>query len=380
VSTGTHPILETRGLRRLVRRPVIVIVPAPARAVTSRRRKARATVFCGVGFVLAALLGMAAAVETAAPHWRDPEYGHRLRQVRALRAAHPGRPLVVALGSSRTQMGVSPADMGLADEPGSPLVYSFGRSGAGPLLQHLTFRRLLDDGVKPDFLLLEIFPAVLVADGPAEGQLRDHIPRLSAGDLRRLAPYCDDPAALRRAWTESRANSWYSLRLTLMSHWLPGWLPWPHRFDFQWTMLDARGWNPHPCDVVPAAERSKGTDRVRRLYQPMLADYRIGRTTDRVLRDLLGDCRSAGIPAALYLTPEGPAFASWYTPAARAAVDAYVAGLSAEYGVPVFDAAGGFAEDEFADSHHLLKRGAARFSRELAGHIGPWVQSTYRKP
>jgi hypothetical protein len=41
----------------------------------------------------------------------------------------------------------------------------------------------------------------------------------------------------------------------------------------------------------------------------------------------------------------------------------------------VFDAAAGFAEDEFADGHHLLRAGAARFSRTLvAGHIKPWVR------
>ena len=33
------------------------------------------------------------------------------------------------------------------------------------------------------------------------------------------------------------------------------------------------------------------------------------------------------------------------------------------------------AEDEFADSHHLLRSGAARFSRQLVGHIGPWVRA-----
>jgi hypothetical protein len=324
---------------------------------------------------LAAVLGMAAAVETVAPEWRDPEYGHRLRQVRALRAAHRGRPLVLALGSSRTQMGVSPADMGFADEPGLPLVYSFGRAAAGPLMLHLTYQRLRDDGVKPDFLLVEIFPAVLTTDGPAEAQLRLQVPRLSAADLRRLEPCCDDPAALRRAWAGVRANSWHSLRLTLMSHWLPGWLPWPHREDFQWTRLDRYGWLPYPWEVMPPGEREKGTEKARRDYQAVLANFRVGPSSDRVLRDLLGTCRSDGVPAALYLTPEGPAFAAWYTPAARAAVAAYLVELSREYGVPVFDAAGGFAEDEFADSHHLLRGGAARFSRMLGGHVGPWVGS-----
>src|SRR5437868_4991315 len=178
----------------------------PSPAAPSSRRRSRSVVLGGTAFILAALAGMAVAVETAVPQWRDPEYGHRLRQVRHWRQTRPDRPLVVAIGTSRSQMGLSPADMGFADAPGSPVVYSFGQAGAGPLQLLLTFRRLLDDGVRPDFLLIELFPASLAADGPAEVQLEPWLPRLGAGDVRRLAPYCDDPAALRRAWAPNRAN------------------------------------------------------------------------------------------------------------------------------------------------------------------------------
>ena len=90
-------------------------------------------------------------------------------------------------------MAISPADMGFADEPGSPLVYNFGQAGAGPLHMLLTFDRLRDAGVKPDCVLLEFFPAALATDGPAEQVLKTWGPRLGVGDLRRLAPYCDEP-------------------------------------------------------------------------------------------------------------------------------------------------------------------------------------------
>ena len=46
-----------------------------------------------------------------------------------------------------------------------------------------------------------------------------------------------------------------------------------------------------------------------------------------------------------------------------------------ESGVPLFDASKGFAEVEFADGHHLLRSGAARFSRRLADeHLRAWVK------
>ncbi|MDB5313866.1 MAG: hypothetical protein JWO38_8068 [Gemmataceae bacterium] len=330
--------------------------------------------FTGLALVVAAQLGMGLAVETMKPEWRDPEYGHRLHQIRRLRDAHPDRPLVVAVGSSRTLMGLSPAAMGFPDEPGSPLVYNFGQTGAGPLQILLTTFRLLDAGVKPAFLLVELFPAALVGDGPAEDMMKLWGPRLGAGDVRRLAPYAAHPAAVQRTWAGNRLAPWYSLRLTLMNHWRPGWLPTANRIDFQWDRLDPRGWLAYPHDAVPAAEREKNVARAGESYVRQLAGYRIGATSDRALRDILVRCKAGGIPVAFYLTPEGPAFGSWYPPGARETLAAYLGALRREYEVPVFDAAGGFGEAEFADSHHLLPGGAARFSRRLADeYVRGWV-------
>ncbi|MBX9623542.1 MAG: DUF1574 domain-containing protein [Gemmataceae bacterium] len=343
-----------------------------AHAPRSPRHRARSALVLGFCLIVVAQIGLTAAVETVRPQWRDPEYGHRLHRLRELRAAHPDRPLVVAIGSSRTQMGVSPADMGLADEPGSPVVFNFGQAGAGPLHQLLTVRRLLDAGVKPDYLLVEFFPGALVVDGPAEDVMRAWGPRLGLGDARRLGPYCADADALRRRWAADRLAPWHSLRLSLMSHWRPRWVAWPQRLDFQWEMMDRWGFTAYPIDPVPEAKRADGLRLAREQYAPYLGAYRIGATSDRALRDLLGLCRAEGIPAALYLTPEGPEFRAWYAAETRGAVAAYRAGLAAEFGVPVWAAGDDFGEDQFADGHHLLRAGAARFSRRLADHVRTW--------
>ena len=296
--------------------PLVVRVPAPDAPVRTpaRRRRARVAVLAGCALFLAAQLGMGVAVETVRPEWRDPEYGHRLKQLRDLHRTHPGRPLVVAVGSSRTQMGLSPAAMAFPDEPGAPLVYNFGQSGAGPLQLLLTVRRILDAGVRPDYLLVELFPVALIADGPAEQQLKTWAPRLNLGDLRRVAAYTDDPAVLRREWVANRAASWYSLRLSLMSHWLPGWLPWQQRLNFQWEQLDPYGWTPYPIAVVPDNAREAGIIRTRQQHGGTLSNYHVGATSDRALRDILDRCRGEGIPVAFYLTPESPAFRNWYAP------------------------------------------------------------------
>lgn len=327
-----------------------------------RRRAARAGLGCGLIAVVAALVGMGAAVETVKPEWRDPEYGHRLKQLHALRAANPGRPLVLAVGSSRTQMGVSPAAMNRPDA----LVYNFGQSGAGPLRVHLTVERLAAEGIVPDVLLVEFFPAAFAHDGPAEEQLKELTARLSWADVRRLEPFTADAAVLRRRWAADRVNSWHSLRLVLMNHARPGWLPWRDRLTHQWDMMDPFGFTAYPHDEVSDAERDRGVKRVRDQYAGLMSDYKVGAMSDRIFRDLLEGCRERGVRVVMYRTPEGPSFRTLAAPA-EPAVRAYLAGL----GVPVVEPAGDYAETDFADGHHPLRPAAERFSRQLGAALNP---------
>ena len=338
----------------------------PRSHVRSRRNRARVAIFLGFVLMLAAQLGMGLAVETIKPEWRDPEYGHRIKQLRHLHVEHPDRPLVVAVGSSRTLMGLSPTAMRFPEEPGSHLVYNFGQTGAGPLQILLTVFRILDDGVKPDCILIELFPAALVGNGPAEEMVQVWGPRWNAGDLRRLEPYANDPTALARAWASQRIAPWYSLRFPLMNHWQPNWLPMANRLDFQWNGLDSRGWLAYPTRTVPEAERARLVAKAGESYRQQLEHYAIGAMSDRALRDIVARCRHDGIRVAFYLMPEGPVFASWYSPGARETFRSYAAKLSRDAGVPVFDSSEGFVELDFADSHHMLPAAAARFSRKLA--------------
>jgi hypothetical protein len=339
----------------------------------SRRTRARRTLASALAAVLFAHLALALAVETVKPEWRDPEYGHRIKQLRELRRLHPDRPLVVALGSSRTLMAISPRDMNLEEMPGSPLVYNFGQTGAGPLQINLTFQRILADGVKPDFLLVEVFPAALMNDGPAEDLMKAWQPRLNLGDIRRLSPYAAQPDALCRTWAANRAQSWYSLRFCLMNHWQPTWLPVGQRVDYQWGMMTARGWMPMP--PISPALRAETVARARADFEPKLANFRIGVASDRAFRQIAAICRNEGIQLAFFVTAEGPEFQGWYKRPARQKIENYLHSLSAELEAPLFDCSGGFEEAEFADSHHMLPAGAARFSKKLADeYLKSWLR------
>ncbi|WP_157469990.1 hypothetical protein [Gemmata sp. SH-PL17] len=160
---------------------------APRSARTNRGRSAR--VALGIGFGLFALLtgALTIASETVKPELRDPEYVYRLKHVRTWQAERPERPLVLVLGSSRAQMGVSPAAMNFPDEPGAPVVYNFGYRAAPPLVSWLMLARALDDGVKPRAVLLFVGQAETVTGGPAEVQVwprRDGLSGPTSADSR----------------------------------------------------------------------------------------------------------------------------------------------------------------------------------------------------
>jgi hypothetical protein len=265
--------------------------------------------------------------------------------------------------------------MGLPDRPGSPLVFNFGISGAIPVRERLILSRLLDGGVRPAAVVVEVFPATLPIRGPADYLFSDSAAKLTAGDARRLAPYLADPAALRRRWTRERLNTWTSQRPVIAGHLVPDWQPWAMRIDHQWESLTAWGFSPYAGGLVEE-KRAERRERMREEHGKYLAKLRVSELSDRCYRDLVADCRAAGVAVAFVLVPESPAVRDWYAPRSRAVLEEYLHTLTGELGCPVFAAPGGFAEEDFADGIHMLPPAARRFSRDLAErHIRPWLES-----
>src|SRR3954454_9843704 len=159
------PCRFPRPTVRLARRAV-----APRRRSEARMRRRRDQFDPGrrgraaVGWGLLAFL-VAAAAQAAAfdsrPDLYDVEYGARLDLVRARLAEAPGRPLLVAVGSSRLVMAFAPEQLPpvpTADGPDA-LPFNFGHVGAGPIQNLMDVSRMLADGVRPRWLFLEMMPA-----------------------------------------------------------------------------------------------------------------------------------------------------------------------------------------------------------------------------
>ena len=55
-----------------------------------------------------------------------------------------------------------------------PVVFNYGILGAGPVLELLTLRRLLADGVHPDCIIVEAWPYIIGI--PGDRQVSDRYP------------------------------------------------------------------------------------------------------------------------------------------------------------------------------------------------------------
>jgi hypothetical protein len=315
------------SLLRLGGRPA---PPVPATGA-ARRRPARLSLACG-GLLFALLtLALECAAESVRPEWRDPEYGHRLRRIRRWQRERPDRPLVFVLGSSRAQMGVSPAAMEFADRPGVPLVYNFGYREAYPLGAWLQLMRLLDDGVKPAAVVVLLATAESRMDGPAEEEFPRWGSRYSAADLRRLAPYTEDAARCRSGLVAARLRPWEARREALVSDLLPKWQTPATRISHDgWERMDRYGHSPFPeeclTDEIRRAEFARGAR-----YAEAVTARPPGRVTQRAIRDMAARCRAEGIALAVAWAPESPAYrVVAYTPGARAVNEAYERTLAGE--------------------------------------------------
>jgi hypothetical protein len=136
-----------------------------------------------------------------------------------------------------------------------------------------------------------------------------------------------------------------------------------------WKSLDPWGWSNIGLDSQPLVIVPDALELARVTYQQELQNFHMAPMQDRALRDLLSLCRQERIPTVLYLMPEGSIYRSWYAPATRTCLDAYLTGISRELGVPIVNARTWMPDKYFGDSHHLYRRGAILFTQRFGADV-----------
>jgi hypothetical protein len=335
-------------------------------------------------------LGLTAAMEYGLRVLRDPYYAFKASRLRRRlgeadasgTATGAGRPeLVVMVGSSRASDGLRGRliEGDLGRRLGRPVIlFNFGIPGDGPMTELLNVERLLDDGVRPDLLLVEVLPSYLTEQAVAQFDL---IPaeRLGLRDRAVLRRHHMPVGQLRRYSWLCWGLPWYAHRQEMMSVLLPRFLPGFLRQDGA-RNCDESGWIAPPYDPAPAA-RFHASQAALGAYGPSLQNYHLGNPFCPALRAILERCRREHIRAAVLLMPEGTAFRKLYAPGAWDQIGAFLGELSAEYGAPVIDARAWVGDGGFFDTHHLLPEGAAVFTARLAREaLEPLLRGTYARP
>lgn len=371
---------RTNRLLRRVRAVVVVTAPPSRPACGRKARAAAAAIALGFALALGVQLLTGWAVRTDRVPLADPQYTDKFAMLRARPGFASGttdRPTTLLfLGSSRTFDGIDAGAVGpaLARDLGGPVeAFDFAHAGAGPVTTAVYLRRLLADGVTPDAVVIEVHPAFLAAQVTPAPEAKWLNPlRLRPDELplvRELGLPADAPAAHGvRGWL----TPWHEYRTPLIDRYAPAFSTARDRVGLGGA-TDAHGFARVPD--VPDNQRARLRDLTRLQYRECWPDYRPGGSGVKGLRDALETCRTAGVRAALLITPESATFRDWYGPGGSR-IAPLVAELSSEFGAAFFDAREWLVDDLIADGHHLTGSGADAFTARLVRDaLGPWLRS-----
>lgn len=349
-------------------------IPNAALASTTPYRphlltRARSTLACGAVAMVLLQLGLSLALELR-PQIRYPEYGFKLARLRERLRESSGRPLVLLMGSSRTEVGLRAEKFDLAAGEQGPLIFNFALAGAGPIQHLMLLEDLLKEGICPDRLAIEVHPLFLnQICGALREEARIDVHRLGPTDLTVLAQYSEAPSQLRQQWWKWRLVPAHAFRHQLLDCCCSTLCAGPKQYG-GFSHLGPLGWLPFPVRATNKDEHEKMLEHARWEYKDFKAfDFQVTEEPDRAMRTLLSLCRDRAIGVTFYIMPEGSEFQVVYPAEARPRVNAYLAKLRREYEFDLYDATGWMSDASFADSHHLLPEAAEQFSQRFARDI-----------
>lgn len=308
-------------------------------------------------------LAVGAGVDQLWSAIRDPEVEQEIRCLWRHRQAALHRPLVVALGSSRTKYGLRADRLNQEAGPDGPLVYNLAIPASGPVFQHIVLRRVLAAGLRPQLVFLEVMPLSLSRRGgtPLEERMLDPA-RLNAEEMASVYPYYHRTYKAWGPWVAARILPSYRHQAELGNA-LQFDLPSGTIQTGAGLPLETHGWQWMDRPQTAEAVQTK-TQFALSQYESTFDDNTLAPQPAQALRDLLATCRRENLPTALVIPPESTAFRSAYR-ARYTGIEAYIRHVALEFGVPLHDARTWVEDDGFTDGHHLCVKGADRFTERF---------------
>ncbi|MHB1425674.1 MAG: hypothetical protein ACYC3I_21100 [Gemmataceae bacterium] len=292
------------------------------------------------------------------------------KQLHERLAEAPDRPLVLMLGSSRSDWAFQAGRLsGQPGPDGRPLLaYNLAVPTTGPLHEALYLNDLLSEGIRPRLLLVEFVTTHL--NQSQRGLLsEEHFTMaqwLSGHQVLFMQPYFSNKRRMLTGWLESRLASWYAYRCAVHDH-LQGHHSLTNPYDQQAQPMDEWGCRLLYNDPNTPQFRVMRWAGAAKMYGESLKHFRLGPGPVQAMRDVLDRCRREQIPVALVRMPVTKEFHELFPAQARADLDNLFAELSE--GVFVIDASDWLSKKDFDDGHHVRRVGASKYTTRMIEEV-----------
>jgi hypothetical protein len=317
-----------------------------------------------VGFYAIAQIALVCTMENFLPVAFRSLLRAKQERLAEIVANNPDRPLLLALGSSRTEHGLEAERLtDLTASNGQPYIaYNYGLPALGALYSSLSLRETLDAGIHPQLLLVEYLPPLL--NDPKKGCVSEEAwtaaSWLSLPQLVRMWPYFKHPGQKGRDWLEARVAPWYVFRqeIQAVAHGIMR----PTRAIRITVPYNEWGQMREECTWE---ERRRRTDHIYGLFHDSLGTLHVGKGPSKSLHDILDICKREHIQVVFVSMPEATIFHSWYSKDAMSEINDLLADLHDKHGAGVIDASQWIEDKEFLDGHHMTPAGGRIFSARL---------------
>lgn len=328
------------------------------------RRRSRSTVLGAVISLIVVNAALAWRVNSQ-PGLRDPVFERPADDYKKRIEAAEGKPrTVVFLGSSRTGNGVRPdvAQQEIeAEQLGPCLAHNLHAPRNGPLGQLLHWRRLLDRGLRPDVVVLEITIPGFAESGAKEDAGAFGADRMSWDEVQ-LVQHYGYRDSIERDWWEVNLNPWSGFRFQMMGTWRPTWLPFTARWHEPKSSADL-GWKAPRFVTHDPATYPGSLEQTRGLIQFRMEKARFNGPEADAFREIVRSCREHRTVPAVFVTPEGSAVRAWTPAVVEKNLQAFLKELGTT--AVVADGRSWLPDEAFSDGHHAVRAWSGEYTRHL---------------
>jgi hypothetical protein len=351
----------------------------PVRRRRALQASARATLLWATAGILLGQGLLRLAIDNVWPELRDPAFEIKAQRLDRILAHYPqGAITILMTGSSVTSNAFKAKHMEdeLAVEVNRDIVvFNMGCHGGGSLTQLIWMRRLIERGVRPAFVCVELSPQLY--DDPQIPADASRFPAhvLTKQDLDTIRPYAGGQR--RREWRWYRYCPAYFHRLTILNCAAINLVPIKDRIPTWGGTIDERCWT--ELGARPKEAQEGNVRQIKNAYEQRLKQFTPCTASMQALEQLLVLLKREKVPAAVVMVPQSPTLRQLYPPVKLATFVKHVAGLCEANSLRFVNAFEWLEEEHFADCIHPVSAGAEIFSTRLKREVLLPALTTYKK-